>query len=50
MRCKFENHDVDALDYVTHERADGKTFTYCSSHEPLVGAKLERLKRWARGP
>lgn len=48
MRCKFGNHDVDARDYVTHERGDKKTFVYCSSHEPLTGAKLASLKRWAR--
>ncbi len=50
MRCKLATHDVDARDYVTHKRSDGKTFSYCTSHEPLKGAQLERLKRWARGP
>ncbi len=50
MRCKFVNHETDALDYLTHERADGKTFTYCTAHEPLSAAQKERLTRWAEAP
>ncbi len=48
MRCEFGKHDIDARDYITHTRADGETFVYCTSHEPLKDAKLEKLKRWAR--
>ncbi len=50
MRCKFGNHEVEAsLDYVVHERPDGKTFSYCSSHEPLDATRKNRLIRWAEG-
>ncbi len=47
MRCKFVNHEIDALDYLTHTREDGKTFSYCTSHEPLTDAMKERLTKWA---
>ncbi len=48
MRCEFGDHDVEeSLDYLIHERADGKTFTYCISHEPLTDSRKERLIKWA---
>ncbi len=45
--CRFGSHQVTALDYLTHERADGETFTYCTSHEPLTDRRKARLEKWA---
>ncbi len=47
MRCKFVNHETDEHDYLTHTRPDGKTFSYCTSHEPLSAAQKKRLVDWA---
>ncbi len=50
MRCKFHNHPLDEHDYLTHTRADGKTFSYCTAHEPITKAQLRRLVKWAEAP
>ncbi len=48
MICEIgKRHKVDELDYITQTREDGETYIYCTSHEPLRGKTLTRLKRWA---
>ncbi len=48
MRCEFGDHKVEkSLDYITHERADGEIFVYCTSHEPITKNQRTKLKRWA---
>ncbi len=49
MKCEFGDHEVEeSLDYLTHERPDGETFSFCTSHEPITQKQLTKLKRWAR--
>lgn len=44
--CRFGRHQVDRRDFIVQTRPDGRTFIYCTAHEPLGPSHRARLEAW----